>query len=55
MSAIGEEILEQLAIVPQQFYVIVHHKLKYACTCKSCMRTATMPNQPIPGSQASPR
>ena len=53
MLAIGEETLEQLAIVPQQFYVIVHHKLKYACTCKNCMRTATMPQQPIPGSQAS--
>jgi transposase len=55
MFSIGEEILEQLAITPQQFYVIVHHKLKYACTCKSCMRTATMPVQPIPGSQASPQ
>jgi transposase len=55
MFSIGEEILEQLAIIPQQFYVIVHHKLKYACTCKSCMRTATMPVQPIPGSQASPQ
>ena len=55
MLAIGEETLEQLAIVPQQFYVIVHHKLKYACTCKNCMRTATMPQQPIPGSQASPQ
>ncbi len=55
MFSIGEETLEQLAIIPQQFYVIVHHKLKYACTCKSCMRTATMPVQPIPGSQASPQ
>lgn len=55
MSVIGEEVLEQLGIVPQQFYVIVHRKLKYACTCKSCMRTASMPVQPIPGSQASPQ
>lgn len=54
MSVIGEEVLKQLGIVPQQYYVIVHRKLKYACTCKSCMRTATMPVQPIPGSQASP-
>ena len=53
MSVIGEEVLRQLGIVPQQYYVIVHRKLKYACTCKSCMRTATMPVQPIPGSQAS--
>ena len=55
MSVIGEEVLEQLAIVPQQFYVIVHRKLKYACSCKSCMRTASMPVQPLPGSQASPQ
>lgn len=55
MSHIGEEILEQLGIIPQQFYVIVHHKLKYACSCKSCMRTASMPIQPLPGSQASPQ
>jgi len=53
MHSIGEEVLEQLAIVPQQFFVIVHHKLKYACQCKNCMRTASMPVQPIPGSQAS--
>ncbi|MEE9333668.1 MAG: IS66 family transposase [Granulosicoccaceae bacterium] len=53
MNVIGEEVLEQLAIVPQQFYVIVNRKLKYACTCKGCMRTASMPVQPIPGSQAS--
>jgi len=55
MSQIGEEVLEQLAIVPQQFYVIVHRKLKYACTCKSCIRTGSMPAQPLPGSQASPQ
>ena len=53
MNLIGEEVLKQLGIVPQQYYVIVHRKLKYACTCKSCMRTASMPVQPIPGSQAS--
>jgi len=55
MSVIGEEVLEQLAIVPQQFYVIVHRKLKYACSCKGCARTASMPAQPLPGSQASPQ
>jgi len=53
LHTIGEETLEQLAIIPQQYYVIVHHKLKYACSCKGCMRTASMPVQPLPGSQAS--
>ena len=55
MTPIGEEVLEQLGIISQQFYVIVHRKLKYACTCKECMRTASMPAQPLPGSQASPQ
>ena len=55
MKIIGEELLEQLCIIPQQFYVIVHRKLKYACSCKGCAKTASMPVQPLPGSQASPQ
>lgn len=53
LRRIGEDVSEQLSIVPQQFYVIVHHRLKYACACKACIRTAAMPPAPLPGSQAS--
>lgn len=55
MAHIGEEISEQLCVVPQQHFAVRHRRQKYACRCKDCIRTASMPAQPIPGSQASPR
>lgn len=55
MAHIGEEISEQLCVVPQQHFAVRHRRQKYACQCKECIRTAGMPAQPIPGSQASPR
>ena len=55
MGVIGTEISEQLCVVPQKHFVIEHRRLKYACTCKECMKTACAPKQPLPGSQASPR
>lgn len=55
MAHIGEEISEQLCVVPQQHFAVRHRRQKYACQCKDCIRTASMPAQPIPGSQASPR
>lgn len=54
LERIGEEISEQLGVVPQQYFVLRNIKGKYACSCKSCIKTAPMPPQPIPGSQASP-
>lgn len=50
---IDDEVSEQLAIIPQQHFVIRHLRRKYACGCKACIRTAPMPAQPLPGSQAS--
>lgn len=55
MAHIGEEISEQLCVVPQQHFAVRHRRQKYACQYKECIRTASMPAQPIPGSQASPR
>ena len=55
MAHIGEEISEQLCVIPQQHFAVRHRRQKYACPCKECIRTASMPAQPIPGSQASPR
>lgn len=55
MAHIGEEISEQLCVVPQQHFAVRNRRQKYACQCKDCIRTASMPAQPIPGSQASPR
>ena len=55
LRLIGEEVLEQLAVIPQQRFVRRHVKRKYACSCKRCVRTARMPKQPLPGTQASPQ
>jgi len=55
MPLVGSDISEQLCVIPQQFFVVAHTRLKYACGCKECIRTASAPKQPLPGSQASPR
>lgn len=55
MPVIGVEVAEQLCVIPQQHFVIQNRREKVACDCKDCARTARVPKQPIPGSQASPR
>ncbi|ASJ72821.1 hypothetical protein IMCC3135_13680 [Granulosicoccus antarcticus IMCC3135] len=55
LMPIGEEITEQIGVIPARQFVIQHVKIKYACECKECgVKTALMPLQPLPGSQASP-
>ena len=50
---IGEEINEQIGVIPARQFIIQHIKTKYACTCKECgVKTAPMPLQSLPGSQA---
>ena len=52
---IGEEVTEQLALVPEQHFVIQIVRKKYACSCKECgVSTSVAPAAPLPGSQASP-
>ena len=53
LNHIGHETLEQLSVVPAQYYVIRHIRKKYACSCKKTIKTAAMPIQPLPKSQAS--
>lgn len=55
LERIGEEVHEQLSIIPQQHYVIRHIRPKYACSCKECIRTASMPAQPLPACQVAPQ
>lgn len=51
---IGEESSEQLDIVPAQVRVLVHVRKKYACrACEDGVKTASLPAQPIPCSNAS--
>jgi transposase len=52
---IGEEISEQLDIIPAQVRVIRHVRKKYACPhCQLGVKTAPLPPQPLPKTMASP-
>jgi len=54
LAEINQVVSEQLDIVPAQIRVIRHIRKQYACTCGQCIRTAALPPQPIPKSNASP-
>ncbi len=55
LHRIGEEISEQLDVIPAKIQVIKHVRIKYACRCcEQTIKTAPLPAQPIPKSQASP-
>jgi transposase len=52
---IGEEVCEQLEIIPATIRVLRHVRPKYACPgCHTGIRVAALPPQPIPKSLASP-
>lgn len=60
-TKIGEEVSEQLDIIPARIQVLSHVRFKYACrACEGtdddgrAVMTAPMPPQPIPKSNASP-
>ena len=54
LTPIGEEVSEQLDIIPATVQVLQHARKKYACkACESTVRTAALPRQPIPRSNAS--
>jgi transposase len=54
LVVIGEEVSEQLDIIPAKIQVLRHIRKKYACPCCSAgVKTAPMPLQPIPKSNAS--
>lgn len=54
LSEIGSDKSEQLDIIPAQVKVIVHVRKKYACKgCEEVIKTARLPEQPIPKSIAS--
>lgn len=55
MVVIGEEISEQLDIVPMRVQVLRHIRRRYGCPGgEHAPRTAPMPAQPLPKSNASP-
>ncbi len=55
LTEIGRETLEQLEIIPAKIQVLRHIRPKYACPqCKTGIKIAPVPPQPIPKSLASP-
>ncbi len=55
LEPVSEKVSEQLDIQPATVRVIRHVRKTYACgTCDGELKTAAMPNQPIPKSLASP-
>lgn len=55
LERIGEEVSEQLDVIPAKVQVLRHIRPKYACPCcRQGIKTAPMPPQPIPKSIASP-
>ena len=54
LQRIGEDINEQLSIIPRQYFVVRHIRGRYACVCKDCARSAAMPAHPLPGAQVTP-
>jgi len=54
LTEIGEVTSEQLDIVPAKIQVIRHIRKQYACDCGQSIKTAALPQQPIPKSMASP-
>jgi len=55
LEEIGREVSEQLEIIPATIRVLRHIRPKYACPkCKTGVKIAPVPPQPIPKSLASP-
>ncbi len=54
LEAIGEEISEQLDIVPAKFFVRRHVRPKYCCRACQRIHTAGLPAQPIDKAIAAP-
>lgn len=55
LERIGEEVSEQLDVIPAKVQVLRHIRPKYACPCcREGVKTAPLPPQPIPRSIASP-
>ena len=52
---IGSDISEQLDYVPAKIQVLQHVRKKYACPgCEQCVKTAALPPQILPRTNASP-
>lgn len=48
LQKIGQEISEQLEVLPLRLYVAEHIRYKYTCRCCQTLRMAPKPKAPIP-------
>ena len=54
LHKIGEEISEQLEIIPASIHVVHHRRFKYGCRCcEQGVHTANLPKQAFPKSNAT--
>lgn len=54
LEEFGEEVSEQLDVIPVRLQVLRHRRKKYSCPCCKCgVMTAKMPRQPLPKTNAS--
>ncbi|MDB4222933.1 IS66 family transposase [Granulosicoccus sp.] len=54
LNKIGEDVQEQLSIIPRQYFVVRHVRTRYACACKNNARNAEAPTHPLPRAQVTP-
>ena len=55
LTEIGTDISEQIDYVPAKIQVLRHLRVKYACArCEQCVKSAPLPEQILPKSNASP-
>jgi transposase len=55
LKEIGSDISEQLDYVPAKIQVLQHIRKKYACLgCEQCVKTAALPQQILPRTNAAP-
>ena len=54
LNKIGEDVQEQLSIIPRQYFVVRHVRNRYACACKQNAKNAKAPTHPLPGAQVTP-
>lgn len=55
LHEIGSEVSEQLDYIPARIEVVRHVRVKYACPgCAACVKTAAVPAQLLPRSNAAP-
>lgn len=52
LEKMGQEVSEQLEVLPLQLYVAEHIRYKYSCRCCQILVTAPKPKAPIPKSLA---